>query len=64
MRVQKFIQAELPDNAINVFQNQRLSNENVVNNLLFQLLKPSNYNDDEIAAIRKYRKKKKKGLRL
>lgn len=38
---------------------------NVFNNLLPQFQLPSNYNsdNDEIAAIRKFRKKKKKGLR-
>ena len=61
LREQKSIQTELQDNGI---QNQRLSKENVVNDLLFQLLKQANYNDDEKAMIQRFRKKKRKGFRI
>jgi hypothetical protein len=62
----KSIQAEFQDNATTGFQNQKLFTGDVINDLLFQLQKSSNYNTDnhETAAIRKYRKKKKKDFRL
>lgn len=66
VKVQKSVQVEQQNNANNKFENQKLPTRNAVNDLLFQLQKPSNYTngDDETAAIRKYRKKKKKDFRL
>ena len=66
LKEHKSIQAEFQDNAATGFQNQKLFTGNVINDLLFQLQKPSNYNTDnnESAAIRKYRKKKKKDYRF
>jgi hypothetical protein len=66
LKEHKSIQAELQDNTITGYQNQKLFTGNVINDLLFQLQKPSNYNkdNDETASIRKYRKKKKKDFRL
>ncbi len=66
LKEQKFIQVEHQNNANNDFQNQRLSKGNVVNDLLYQLQKPSFYknDNDEIAAIRKFRKKKRKDFRF
>ncbi|MFA5329275.1 MAG: relaxase/mobilization nuclease domain-containing protein [Prolixibacteraceae bacterium] len=66
LKEHKSIQAELQDNAITGYQNQKLFAGNVINDLLYQLQKPSNYSkdNDETAAIRKYRKKKKKDFRL
>lgn len=66
LKEHKSIQAELQDNTITGYQNQKLFIGNAINDLLFQLQKPSNYNkdNDETAAIRKYRKKKKKDFRL
>jgi len=66
LKEQKIMQFEHQNNANNNFQNQKLSAENVVNNLLFQLQKPSIYknDNDETAAIRKFRKKKKSDFRL
>jgi hypothetical protein len=66
LKEHKSIQAELQDNAITGYQNQKLFTGNVINDLLYQLQKPSNYNEDndETAAVRKYRKKKKKDFRL
>ena len=60
------MQVEHQNNANNNFQNQKLSTGNVVNDLLYQLQKPSDYskNNEETAAIRKYRKKKKTDFRL
>ena len=66
LKEQKSIQVEHQNNANNDFQNQRLSKGNVVNDLLYQLQKPSFYknDNDETAAIRKFRKKKRKDFRL
>jgi hypothetical protein len=66
LKEQKFMQVENQNNANNDFQNQRLSKGNVVNDLLYQLQKPSDYNkdNDETSAIRKFRKKKRKDFRL
>lgn len=66
LKEQKFMQVEHQNNANNNFQNQILYTENAVNNLLYQLQKPSNYknDNDETAAIRKFRKKKKNDFRL
>jgi hypothetical protein len=66
LKEQKFKQFEHQNNANINFQNQRLSKGNVVNDLLFQLQKPSFYknDNDEITAIRKFRKKKRKDFRF
>lgn len=66
LKEQKFKQVEHQNNADNKFQNQKLSTGNIINDLLYQLQKQSDYNKDneEIAAIRKYRKKKKTDFRL
>ena len=66
LKEQKFIQVEHQNNANINFQNKKLSTGNVINDFLYQLQKPSNYNnsDDETAAISKYRKKKRKGFRI
>jgi len=66
LKEQKFMQVEHQNNENNNFQNQKLSTGNVVNDLLYQLQKPSNYANggDETASIRKFRKKRKKDYRL
>ena len=66
LKEQKFKQVEHQNNADNKFQNQKLSTGNIINDLLYQLQKPSDYNKDneETAPIRKYRKKKKPDFRL
>ncbi len=66
LKEQKFKQVEHQNNADNKFQNQELSTGNIINDLLYQLQKPSDYytNNEETAAIRKYRKKKKTDFRL
>ena len=66
LKEQKFKQVEYQNYADNKFQNQKLSTGNIINDLLFQLQKPSDYNKDneETAAIRKYRKKKRKDFRF
>jgi hypothetical protein len=66
LKEQKFKQVEHQNNADNKFQNQELSTGNIINDLFYQLQKPSDYNtnNEETAAIRKYRKKKKTDFRL
>jgi hypothetical protein len=66
LKEQKFMQVEHQNDTHNKFENQKLPTGNAVNDLLFQLQKPSNLTngDEETAAIRKYRKKKKKDFRL
>jgi hypothetical protein len=66
LKEQKSMQVEYQNNANTDFQNQRLSKGNVVNDLLYQLQKPSFYknDNDETAAIRKFRKKKRKDFRF
>lgn len=66
LKEQKFMQVEHQNNMNNKFQDQKLSAENLVNDLLYQLQKPSFYknDNDETAAIRKFRKKRKKDIRL
>lgn len=66
LKEQKSMQVEYQNNAHNKFQNQKLPTGNVVNNLLLQLQKPSIYknDNDETAAIRKFRKKKRKDFRF
>ena len=66
MKEKNSIQVEQQKNANNKFQNQKPSTGNIVSDLLFQLQKPSIYKNDgdESAALRKFRKKKRKGFRL
>jgi hypothetical protein len=66
LKEQKFKQVEHQNNADNKFQNQKLSTGNIINDLLYQLQKPSFYknDNDEITAIRKFRKKKRKDFRF
>lgn len=66
LKEQKFKQVEYQNNADNKFQDQKLSTESIINDLLYQLQKPSDYknDNDETAAIRKFRKKKKTDFRL
>lgn len=66
LKEQKFKQVEHQNYADNKFQNQKLSTGNIINNLLYQLQKPSFYknDNDETEAIRKFRKKKRKDFRF